>query len=139
MQHFAELGAIDVGHQVIDQGHIETAAGRELLLQRRKRLPPPGDTAALGAPARELRFEHAPIHFEIIHDEHAPPGDVQGRQAKLHRLGRLDREGEPECRAGAGRAVDSNFSAHEPDELPADCRDRVPSPHSGGWSMHPPG
>ncbi len=89
MQHLAELGSIDIGHQVVEQGDIERPASRERLLQDGQRLPTTLGARAFGAPTPQLRLEHASVHFEIIDDENAPPGDLRGRCAAVHRFGSL--------------------------------------------------
>ena len=52
MKHFAQLGAIDVGHRVIEQGDVEQPPDCPRLLEDGTRLPAASDAGTLGAPAR---------------------------------------------------------------------------------------
>ena len=77
MEHLAELGSIDIGHQVVEQGDIERPAGRERLLQDGAAPADRPRRSCIRRPNPQLRLQHAPVHFEIIDDENAPPGDLR--------------------------------------------------------------
>src|SRR5260221_9481277 len=111
---------------------MEWPAGREGLLQGGERLPTAFHARALGAPAFQLGLEHTPVHLEIIDDEDAPPGDLLVRRGRSRCVDRLDGHREPKRRAGAGCAVDSDFAAHEVDELAANGQAEAGTPIAAG-------
>src|SRR5712664_3863392 len=75
---------------------------------------------------------HSPVHLEIIDDEDAPPGDLLGRRGRSRCVDRLDGHREPKRRAGAGCAVDSDFAAHEVDQLAANGQAEAGTPIAAG-------
>src|SRR5688500_14062972 len=69
----------------------------------------------------ELACEHAPIRFMIIDDEYATAESMQLDRARLRgSCGRLERQREPERRAFAELAFDTDSAAHHLDETSHD-------------------
>jgi len=132
VEHLPELGAIDIGNQVVDQRDLERPAGCERLLHRRRALAGHLPRWCTRRPGFQLGLEHNAGSSEIIDDENSPPGDLrsaaEGPVASVALTGIVNQNVEPL----PGVLVDSNFTAHEVDELAANGQTEAGTPVAPG-------
>ena len=115
-----QLQAVHARHVHVQHGQLEGLPVLPGLLHGLQGLGPASDAVHLHAPALQLLAQDFAVGLVVVHHQHAPAGQFAARQRHPGRaLRQLQQQVDDKGRACAGRALDADLPAHQPQQAPA--------------------